>query len=128
MITEMLVMVIDFLSWPLRSIDINILDANSMMNKDSKRTQRNARHIRGSCLVGAHQGVLRPGGSCREELELERGMPRRFGFPCPRSVAPQRTPAGQHHWSQSVAHAGIDQCRGGSLGEESACETQDHRR
>src|SRR5260370_34145443 len=34
-------------------------------------------------------------------------------------------PSGQYDWSKSVAHAGIDQCRGRSAGEESACETEE---
>ena len=36
--------------------------------------------------------------------------------------------AGQYHWPQSMAHAGIDQCRGRSAGKESACEAREYRR
>src|SRR5712664_4029865 len=90
--------------------------------------QRNARHVWGSCLVGAREGVSRPGGSCGKELEPEPDRPRRLGFPCARSAAPQGTVAGQHDWSQGMAYAGIDQCGGRSAGEGSACETEEYRR
>src|SRR6202158_6645199 len=99
-----------------------------MMKKDAERTQRNARHLRGSCRFGAREGVSRPSGSCGGEHELEPGRPRRLGFPCARSAAPQGTVAGQYDWSQSMAHARIDQCRGRSAGEESACETEEYGR
>src|SRR6266568_5310830 len=97
-----------------------------MMRRDGERTQRNARHVWGPCLVGAREGLSRPDGSRGEELGLEPGRPRRLGFSRPRSAAPQGTVAGQYDWSQSMAHAGIDQCRGRSAGEESACETEEY--
>jgi hypothetical protein len=51
------------------------------------------------------------GGSCGGELEPEPDRPRRLVFLCARSAAPQGTAAGQYDWSQSMATAGIDQCR-----------------
>src|SRR6267142_1355470 len=99
-----------------------------MMLMDAERTQRNARHVWGSCLVGAREGVSRAGSSCGGELELEPGRSWRLGLPRARSAASQGTVAGKYDWSQSMAHAGIDQCRGRSAGEDSACETEEYRR
>jgi hypothetical protein len=44
------------------------------------------------------------------------------------SSTPQRPLAGQYDWCQTMAHAGIDQCRSRSAGEESACETEEYGR
>src|ERR1700688_2257572 len=93
-----------------------------------KGSRENARHVWGSCLVGAREGLSRPEGSSGAELTLEPDRPRRLRFSRPRSVAPQGTVAGQYDWSQGMAHAGIDQCRGRSAGEESARETEEYLR
>ncbi len=42
-----------------------------MMKQDAERTQRNARHIWGSCLVGAREGLSRPDGPL--EVLLHKG-------------------------------------------------------
>src|SRR5260370_12709404 len=122
--TEIMVMPCSFVYY----IDSDILDVNGMRQADAERTQRNARHVGGSCLVGAREGISRPGGSCWEELELEPDRPRRLGFPCAGGPAPQGTVAGQYDWSESMAYAGIDQCGGRSAGGGSACETGEYRR
>src|SRR6266446_2214875 len=109
-------------------IDTNILDVDSLMPHHGKGMQNNARHVWGACLVGALEGVSRPGGSGGGELEPEPDGPRRVGFPDARSAAPQGTVAGQYDWSQSMAHAGIDQCRGRSAREDGAGETEEYRR
>src|SRR5713101_1517707 len=81
---------------PSTYIDVNILDVNGRMRYDGEGMQRHARHVWGSCLVGAREGVSRPGGSCGGELEPEPDGPRRLGFPCARSAAPHGIVAGQH--------------------------------
>jgi len=40
-----------------------------------------------------------------ESLKPEADRPRRLGFPCARSAAPQGTVAGQYDWTQSMAYA-----------------------
>src|SRR5258705_1724570 len=112
----------------LMYIDINILDVDSWMPYHGEGMQSNARHVWGACLVGAREGVSRPGGSGGGELEPEPDRPRRVGFPGARSAAPQGAVAGQYDWSQSMAHAGSDQCRGRSAGEDGAGETEEYRR
>src|SRR6266853_666444 len=90
------VVIIRFLSSPSKIfIDLNILDVNGKMQEAAERTQRNARHIWGPCLVGAREGLSCLGGPCRGELEPERRRPRRLRFPCARSAAPQGTVASQ---------------------------------
>src|SRR5260370_1123775 len=74
--------------------------------------QRNARRVGGSCLVGAHEGVSRLGGSCGGEPEAEPDRLGRLRFQCARSAAPQGTVAGQHDWSQSMAHAAMEAAAG----------------
>jgi MarR family 2-MHQ and catechol resistance regulon transcriptional repressor len=57
-----------------------------------------------------------------ESLNLSRTGLGDSDFRGARSSAPPGTIAGQYNRSKSVAHAGIDQCRRRSAGEESACE------
>src|SRR5258708_33631197 len=68
--------------------------------------------------------------ACGGEFEPEPVRPREPGVSRARSAAPQGTVAREYDWSESMAHAGVDQYRGRSTGEESACErkyTDDRR-
>ena|SRR6185503_17849295 len=91
-------------------IDINIVDVNSRMRYDTEGVQQIARHVWGSCLVGAHKGFSRPGRSRGGEPEPEPDRPRRLGFPCALSGACETEehlrPARAHQQDLSGARGG----------------------
>ena len=79
----------------------------------------------------AYPSVRKPALDAPEPVELEfaRDRSRRFGFPSTRSTAQQRSIARQYDWSQSLAHAGINQRRGFRTAgkKKSPCATIDDR-